>query len=134
MNTQNIENTIINFIKSKMTDDSPWVSYDVILEKFNDISDLEIIILKLIENYTISFHFDPTKKYDFNQTILINDLLFADEKYRIEIGKRYINKNIEEGIAGYKEMMEIYVQNEDYEKAAYYRDKIADVKKLNNFK
>ncbi len=134
MNTQNIENKIINFIKSKMTYDSPWVSYDVILEKFNDISDLEIIILKLIENYTISFHFDPTKKYDFSQTILINDLLFADEKYRKEIGERYINKNIEEGIAGYKEMMEIYVQNEDYEKAAYYRDKIADVKKLNNFK
>lgn len=134
MNSQNIENKIINFIKSKMTFETPWVSYDIISKKFNDISDLDIIILTLVENYTISFHLDPAKEYDFTQNILINDLLFSDEKYRNEIGQKYINKNIEEGIAGYKELMEIYVQNEDYEKAAYYRDLITEVKKLNNLK
>jgi excinuclease UvrABC helicase subunit UvrB len=134
MKLENIENEIVNFIITNMTIDEPWVSYNLVQEKFNYITEIDYLLFMLVENGKLSFNYDQTKNVNTDNTIDISNLLFSYEEYRLQLAKEYINNNIESGIEGYRELMEIYVKNEEYEKAAYYRDLIDEVKKLNNLR
>lgn len=119
---------LVSTIKNKMSTENPWVSYDdisnLLVDTFCDKDELQLLLYQLLTNGTVNAIYNESISHVGDLT----DLLFCIESYRQEIANKYFNEIFEDGIAGLVELMNIYVDNEDYEKAAIYRDRIKELR------
>lgn len=141
-----IKKAILEFIKSEMTSENLWIRFDDILKALN--YDKELVTIELIRcGFFGSLDIKIDGKADISDNTMatvnnmteetfykgiINDdviemyhcLMFCDIEQREKLANIHFDKLRNEAVEGMKELMEIYAKNENYERAAFYRDKI----------
>lgn len=128
---KDLTNMLVDTIKNKMTTENPWVSYNDISEltigKVCNEMELQFTLYHLLTDGIVNAIYSETSE----NTGDLTDLVYCVESHRQDMAKKYFNDIFEEGISGLNELMHIYVENEDYEKAAIYRDRIAELRNKN---
>ena len=149
MENINIKADIITALQTSMTSDSIWVDFSTIQSKLPQYDKKDILsnIIVLYLNTDIYMKIDETNLDIEEQLLYIinmkdvsdilkyfseisNMLLFCDISRKEYLANIHFNKLKIDAISEMQELLEIYVKNEEYEKAAEYRDKIQEL--LNN--
>ena len=130
MDISKIKTKIVNYIKSNISEKQVWFSYDNIISNpdlQDDEDSTQLAILELVYSGVINC---IPKSNNISNDFTLDELLYSIEEVRLKRAEEYRQMHVNEALEGFKELEKIYAENENYEKAAYYRDRINQV--LNN--